>query len=156
MSADDSTTRCNDSTTVAMLCEMPEWSSDNLWISAPAPNLTQETNLDWVTQVDFWKLSFHVNVPHCNMKMLLIRIFMIYMTTSWPARSPLEILHPAQLSSPRQQSRWMEPMWNCYWQHEDLLSFLWKRQFLQEWSPSVQQVTNSSQMIIYTPALIWL
>ena len=53
---------------MAMLCEMPEWSSNNLWIAAPAPNLTQETNLDWVTQVDFWKLSFHVNVPHCNRK----------------------------------------------------------------------------------------
>ena len=32
-------------------------------------------------------------------------------------------------------------MWNWYWQHEGLLSFHWKWQFLQEWSSSVQQVT---------------
>ena len=44
-------TRCNDSTRMAMVCEMPEWNSNDLWIEAAPPILPQETSLAWEKQV---------------------------------------------------------------------------------------------------------
>ena len=50
-------TRCNDSTRMAIVCEMPEWNSNDLWIEAAPPILPQEMSLAWekqVTNVDAW------------------------------------------------------------------------------------------------------
>ena len=44
-------TRCNDSTRMAMVCEMPEWNSNDLWIEAAPPTLPQEMSLAWEKQV---------------------------------------------------------------------------------------------------------
>ena len=46
-------TRCNDSTRMAMVCEMPEWNSNDLWIEAAPPILPQETSLAWEKQVRY-------------------------------------------------------------------------------------------------------
>ena len=47
---DDDDTRCNDSTRMTMVCEMPEWNSNDLWIEATPPIPPQETSLVWEKQ----------------------------------------------------------------------------------------------------------
>ena len=53
-------TRCNNSRTMAMLCETPEWKESDLWIEATPPIFQQETSLAWRKQVALtltWYLS---------------------------------------------------------------------------------------------------
>merc|ERR1712126_356562 len=44
--------RCNDSQRMSMVCEMPEWRLNDLWIETAPPNPPQETSLAWEKQVD--------------------------------------------------------------------------------------------------------
>ena len=57
---DDDDTRCNDSTRMTMVCEMPEWSSNDLWIEATPPIPPQETSLVWEKQVRNFESKFEL------------------------------------------------------------------------------------------------